>query len=248
MKTIRTFLVDDEAGALQALQAIIAESAPGLEIIGTAGNVEDAHSGICRLEPDLLFLDIQLGEQTGFDLLNKNFDSGFEIIFVTAYDQYAIEAFRNNALSYLLKPVIPGDLEKAVKRAAALIRLKENSEPSIGRIRALFRNRVAITQGSSVEYLNPDEIIYIKADGSYCEVYLADGKMKLISKPLKFLEERIHSGPFFRAHRSYLVNAAFIHSWDKTDGGSLIMAGGSVIPLSAEGRKLLAGLTLPGNS
>jgi len=241
MKKISVFLVDDETGALQALQAIIAEGAPEFEIAGSARNVEDAHRLVSALRPELLFLDIRLQDQTGFDLLRKGFDFEFEVIFVTAYDQYAIQAFRSSALSYLLKPVSFDDFEKAKQRAIKIIRSGKRDETSVSRVSEVFKKKIAIAQGSSIEYLDPEEIIYLKADGSYCEVHMTSGK-KMISRPLKFLEQRIRSGRFVRAHRSYLVNAAFIRRWDKADGGSLILQNGENIPLSREGRKRVAEL------
>ncbi len=244
MRRIKTFLVDDEPGALNALESMIIAESPQLEIIGCSGNVDDAYVQIKRLQPELIFLDIQLRDQTGFDLLNMKFEHPFEVIFVTAYDQYAIQAFDKNALSYLLKPMSFESLSRVTERATKVLLSSDRSASSVVKARSVFKDRIAIPHGSSIEYLAEDELIYAKADGSYCEIYLVDGRCRTLSKPLKYITSCIESPDFFRPHRSYLVNTAFIRKWDKADGGNIILKDGTLIPLSKEGRKALAEYTL----
>lgn len=240
MKTIKTFLVDDETGPLSALKSLIEKGSPELEIVGTAKTVDEAYRQLQLLRPQLVFLDIQLYEQTAFDLLDMPFDFEFEVIFVTAYEEYAIKAFEKNALSYLLKPVSEEDLQRVKKRAIRMLQsgIRSRSEA----VKHLFSDRIAIPQRNSVEYIYPNEIIYIKADGSYCELYLTSGRKKVISRPLKFISDRILENYFFRVHRSYVVNINHISKWDKTSGGALIVSNQASIPLSRSGRKALAAI------
>lgn len=240
MEKIKAFLVDDEIGALKALKAIIQSDAPEWEIVGTAKTTKAAYSRMMSVKPHLLFLDIQIKEATGFELLQCEFDFDFEVIFVTAYDQYAIQAFQNNALSYLLKPVSFEAFHKAKQRVEKVIQSSNPEQSSVLKARNIFKDRVAIPNGSTIDYLKPEEIVFVQADGSYCEIHLKNGRKMTVAKPLKFLVERIRSDQFLRAHRSYLVNTAFIRKWDKSNGGSVILTNNAVLPLSQEGRRILA--------
>lgn len=242
MEKIKTFLVDDEIGAQGALKAIIAQDAPELEIVGTARNVEDAYKGIVEMRPELIFLDIQLRDQTGFDLLNESFNFHFEVIFVTAYDRYAIEAFECNALSYLLKPVSFEAFDRVKDRVLKVINKPEARHEANDAFKKAFGNRIAIPQSNSIEYLDPSELIYVKADGSYSELFLTSKRKKLISRHLKYIADRIQQSGFFRPHRSYLVNVNHITRWDRTDNGSLSLSNGDTVPLSRKGRDLLMGM------
>ena len=239
MNKIKTLLIDDEQGALTALRTIIETESPELDIIGTAGSVDEAYQKIRTLQPELIFLDIQLRDQTGFDLLNLNFSYDFEVIFVTAYDQYAIEAFKENALSYLLKPVDFDEIARVRDRAIKIIQNKSESKSSLQKARQLFSNRIALPDTLGIEYINPDEIIYAEADGSYCKIFLTERRKKTLSKPLKYLENQLLSGSFLRIHRSYLVNINHINRWDRTSGGTIILSNQQGIPVSETGRKLL---------
>jgi len=238
MRKVKTFLVDDEVGALKALELIIKEDSPELEIIGKASSVDEAYEKMTELQPELLYLDIQLRDQTGFDLLKREFKFDFEVIFITAYDQYAIEAFNNNALSYLLKPISFDAFDRVKQRALKILQSGSN-ESSTAKAKKAFSNRLPIPQSSFIEYLVIDEIMYIKADGSYCEIYLKENKKKTISRPLRYIEDRIKSDSFIRVHRSYLVYASYIKRWEKIGSGILTLHNEQVIPVSRNGRKTL---------
>lgn len=242
MKVIKTFLVDDEIGALTALMTIIERESPELEIIGTASSVKEAHQQIQVLKPELLFLDIQLRDRTGFDLLNMGFDFDFEVIFVTAYDQYAIEAFNQNALSYLLKPISFEAIQRVKERTIKFIRSSSQEKSSLEKAKQIFTNRIGLPDTSGIEYIDPKEIICIEADGSYCKLTLLEKRSKTLSRPLKYIEDQLPREQFLRIHRSYLININYIHKWDKTSGGSIILSNQMNIPVSRSGRKLLSGI------
>lgn len=240
MQSIKTFLVDDEIGALNALEYILSDAAPELDIIGKARTVSDAFDKICLTKPELVFLDIQLVNQTGFDLLRKPFNFHFEVIFVTAFDQYALEAFKNNALSYLLKPISYSDVEHVLKRTLQLF--NSQRPQSFQKINEIFRNRLAIPQSSGIEYLDLDEVLYVEADGSYCTIYLTKNRKKTVSRPLRFIEESIYNDLFIRVHRSYLINATYIRKWEKIQGGYLVLENQAHIPISKNGRAILSSI------
>lgn len=239
MKAIKTFLVDDEIGALTALMTILEAESPELDIIGTARSVEDAYQQIQVLQPELIFLDIQLRDQTGFDLLNLSFRFNFEVIFVTAYDQYAIEAFNENALSYLLKPVSFEVIKRVKERAIKVIRSSIQEKSSLEKAKQLFTNRIALPDASGIEYIDPKEIVCIEADGSYCRLFFIEKRRKTLSRPLRFIEDQLPKDQFLRIHRSYLININYIHKWDKASGGTIILSNQMNIPVSRSGRKLL---------
>jgi len=240
---IKTLIIDDEMGARKAMKAIV-EEYPEFDVIGEADSVDTAYQKIMELKPDLIFLDIQMHDQTGFDLLAKNFDTSFEVVFATAYDQYAIEAFKSQALSYLLKPISFDEFEVIKNRIVEIVHSKKNSQNSIGSIKTVLNGRISIPHGSSIEYINPCDIMYIEADASYCHIRMINGEIKTISKPLKFVADRIHSENFVRIHRSFFINLEQIIKWDKADGGSLVMSNNDRLPLSREGKKLLRNITL----
>ncbi|MEZ4720712.1 MAG: LytTR family DNA-binding domain-containing protein [Flavobacteriales bacterium] len=236
MKTeLNIILIDDELGALEALKSIINLTAPEFRIIGTANTVDEGFKLIQRLKPDLVFLDIQLKKQTGFDLLEMPFDCEFEVVFVTAYDEYAIKAFEKNALSYLLKPLSVDQFKRVKER---IIRIVSSSKSEIN-IDKILNGKLAIPNGSVVDYVDPSDILYIKADGSYSEVYTLHGSKILISKSLGMLEPKLNTSEFFRPHRSFIVNHHHVMRWNKSDGGWLVMKNFHEIPISKGGRDLV---------
>lgn len=231
---IRSVLVDDEVGALNATRSILERTAPEFIVVGEASNVSEAYDIIVRERPSLVFLDIQLKDQTGFDLLQMPFDFEFEVVFVTAYDEYAIRAFEMQALSYLLKPV---SIQSFLKVKARVMRVLGNHDQlSSRKLNAILGDKIAVPNGSAVDYLAPNEIIYIKADGSYSQIFLVDGSKVLLSKGLSHLEQRLKSDTFLRPHRSYLVNCSYVKRWNKADGGWLVVSNNDKIPISRSGR------------
>ena len=239
--TISVVLVDDETDPLEVLERLINDHIPDLQVVGKARSQEEAFAMIWEYEPELVFLDIRLKGDTAFDLLQRKFPAPFEVIFVTAFDRFALEAFRHHAISYILKPIDIIELKTAADRAVRLIRQQRNGEGSqeIREPHRILEGRISISNGSEVEYLMPEEILYAMADRSYCHIYLTDGSCRVISRNLKYLEEKLKGYAFFRPHRSYLVNSACIKKWNKSEGGSLILSDNSSIPLSKEGRIFL---------
>lgn len=235
MEKIRTVIVDDEVGGQVAVEEMIKATAPQFEVVGIADSVEEAHILISDKKPALVFLDIQLNDKTAFDLLNLGFSYSPEIVFVTAYDQYAIEAFKRNALSYLLKPFSFEEF-RSVRDRVIQICSGASSSANLTPILETFRSKISIPTGTGREYIETSNIIFVEAQGSYSEINLRDKKPIMVSRPLKFIEDQIQSPQFFRAHRSFLVNVNSVIRWDKSDNGTLVLENDMSVPLSRDGK------------
>lgn len=236
--SISVVLVDDELDSIEVLEYLLNDSFPEVQVGGIAQSIEEAYEVITAIKPDLVFLDIQLKSETAFDLLNMEFIKPFEIIFITAYSEYAIRAFKHQALSYLLKPIDVNDFIRATERAIGLIYAQRATKTQYNSQKP-FGERIAISTGSEIEYISPLNILYAMADGSYCQIYLNDGSTRIVSRNLKYVESKLDSLIFFRPHRSYLVNSQHIKKWNKAEGGMLILTNNSTIPLSREGKAIL---------
>ncbi|MCU0239094.1 MAG: LytTR family DNA-binding domain-containing protein [Pyrinomonadaceae bacterium] len=205
---LTAIIVDDERLARLELRSLLSEF-DEVFIIGEAENLTEAVKLIQTDKPDVIFLDIQLHSENGFDLLEK-VEKNFKLIFVTAFDAFAIRAFETNALDYLLKPVNPERLAKTIER------LLENDEKQEINLRKLeYEDRLFIEIGERSKFLKISSIKCICADGDYTQVFTDDGKKHLITKPLKEWEERLPEKYFVRIHRSTIVNLEFI---EKVEG------------------------------
>ena len=248
---IRTLVIDDESAFVGNLESILASRETPIELIGDARGVSEGLEKIEELEPDLVFLDIQMQDGTGFDLLEKCGRKDFKVIFVTAYNQYAIEAFRFSALDYLLKPVVSTDLWKAVDRAVKEIE-KSKAELQISvlmdNIHALSKEKkkLVLREADTLHVVRLSEIQWCMAEGSYTVFQLEEGTQLMVSQHLKEFEELLDKNGFFRVHRSYLVNINKVRKFDKREGGILHLEGGRSIPVSVRKKekllKLLADL------
>jgi two-component system LytT family response regulator len=244
---MRAILIDDELANLEDLQFLLEKNCPEVKVVGRAGNIEDALQIINLHVPDLLFLDIQIGKNTGFDLLLRLGRKDVEVIFVTAYDHYGIQAIKFAALDYLLKPVDPGDLITAVSKADERI----SSKISRGQLDFLLSQiqqtkqgipKIALPQQHEIRYVLVDEIMRCVADNTYTNFYLSNGEMILISKPLKEYSDLLKPQGFVRAHQSHLCNPSFVKSWLREDGGMLLMSNGDKVPVSKPNREMVKAL------
>ncbi|MGV8877805.1 MAG: LytR/AlgR family response regulator transcription factor [Sphingobacteriaceae bacterium] len=241
---MRTILVDDEQGNLENLQALLTKHCEAIKVVAIANNIDDAYSLMNIHRPDLLFLDIQLGKTTGFDLLSKFGEKNFEVIFVTAFDRYGIQAVKFAALDYLLKPVDPEELKIAVAKAAERIKNRINGEQLNFLLNQIKRTepgtpKIALPQHHEIRYVAVDDIVRCIADNTYTFFFLTGGERILISKPLKEYSDMLKPHGFVRAHQSHLVNPKFVKSWLKEDGGALLMNNGDKIPVSKPNREMV---------
>lgn len=241
---MRAILVDDEQANLENLHALLAKNCSEVKVVAAANNIDDALEKVNLHRPDLLFLDIQMGKTTGFDLLKKLRDKTFEVIFVTAYDNYGIQAVKFAALDYLLKPVDPDELKSAVAKAVERINSKINGEQLNFLLNQIKRTepsipKIALPQQHEIRYVSVDDIVRCVADNTYTFFYLSSGDKILISKPLKEYSDLLKPQGFVRAHQSHLVNPKFVKSWLKEDGGTLLMNNGDKVPVSKPNREMV---------
>lgn len=206
---IKSIIVDDEKHGRENLAGILMQHCPDVIISGEADSVESAISLIRQHTPDLVFLDIEMPKANGFQLLEHFKDLNFEVIFVTAYDSYAIKAIRFSAADYILKPINYKELKSAVEKVVKRIHLKEENE----RIKQLHRNiqqpenpRIGLPTGDRIEFIDVKKIIHCKGESNYTHIYLENNKHLLVAKTLVEFEELLHEHSFIRTHKSHLVN------------------------------------------
>ncbi len=242
MVLMKALLIDDEQPNLDNLRILLETYCPQVEICGTAPDTRTATSLLYRHRPDLLFLDIQMPQQNGFDWLRSLPASNFDVIFVTAYDQYAIEALRLAAVDYLLKPVAIEELQAAVARACQQ-HLKKEQNQLIQNLVHLLKDsskpeeqRIALATSGATHFVKTSEIIRCESSNNYTTFHLAEGEALLVCKPIYFYNDLLEPYGFVRCHQSHLVNKAFIKSWKKEYGDFLLLADGSEVPISRSKR------------
>ena len=223
---LKAVIVDDEPKARENLQILLHDFVEGVEVVGLCGNIAEAIDAVRLHSPDVVFLDIQLQRETGFDLLTKLKEINFEVIFTTAYTEYAIKAFKFSAIDYLLKPIDIEELKKAVARVE-----KRVSNNITGRLTQLVQN---LKQGSSENYkialptldglvfVKISDILYCEASSNYTQIFTAEGKY-LVSKTLKEYDDLLSDHNFFRIHNSYLININSIKKYVKGEGGYVVL-------------------------
>ena len=236
MEKIKTIIVEDEPLALQSLCTLLERYCPEVEVLAALLETEEAMTQIETLQPDLLLLDIQLKEGTSFELLNALTYLDFEIIFITAFSQYAIKAIKFNALDYLLKPVDVDALKSSVDK------VKERLEgPNLNRnLRTFIHNTsqnqqnkiITLPTSDTLEFVKVADIIRCKAEGAYTRFFTMNNGSVLVSKNIKTYEELLDEMLFFRPHQSHLINRSFLKRYVKTDGGYIIMTDQEKIPVS----------------
>ncbi len=232
---IRTLLIEDEKANLQNLIFLLEQHCPEVEIVGTAADVTSGVDTILKHRPELIFLDIQLKTGTAFDILNHFDHPDFEVIFVTAYDHYAIRAIRISALDYLLKPVDPEELITAVHK------MKEKKKGQIAsQLENMFQilkstqeePKIALSSFDRIELIPLRKIIRCEGDNNYTHFILNNGKKITITKTLKEYEQILEPLGFIRTHQSHLVNLHHITSYVKKEGGYLLLSNQDQIPIS----------------
>jgi len=251
-KVYKAIVIDDEAKARRIMQSLIESECPQLEIVDMA---EDALAGVKSIQkhkPDIVFLDIEMPGYTGFQLLDFFDQVDFEVIFATAYSEYAIQAFKVSAVDYLLKPIQIDQLKQAVDKA---IKAKGNSQMA-EKIGALKENledsslkKIALQINGALNFIQLSNIEYLEADGSYTHIYLTNGVKYLITKKIKEFESSLNpENKFFRTHRSYIVNLSRIKRYIKSEGGVLELESGATVHLARDRKdefnQLIEGLRL----
>lgn len=230
---LRTVLIDDEKYARENLRAELEPYSDVLELVGEANSVEQALELIDGERPELIFLDINLGDGTGFDVLEKVKHKEFKLVFLTAYNQYAIRAFKFNALDYLLKPLDKKELATVIEKVQRLIHQHQPLlEEILKNMEGLQSKKIAIPSQDGFSLHPIDEIIRCQSDGNYTLIYFNDKHKILSSKTLKYFDDLLTNSHFERVHNSHLVNLNHIKKYSNIDGGSLKMSDGSEVPIS----------------
>jgi len=237
---LQAAIVDDEISNIENLTILLNKYCPKIVVARTATNVDQGLLVINEVNPSLLFLDIQMPGKDGFDLLKSIETPDLEVIFVTAYDQYAIQAIKFSAIDYLLKPVNINELVHAVNRAVINGERKKQNERLENLIRSISnRNqlRIAISGNRETLFISPETILYCKSDNNYTIFYLQNKQKQVASKPIFEYEELLRPHGFIRCHQSYLVNSLFVKSWIRVDGDRLLIEGGHEIPVSRNSKE-----------
>lgn len=234
---LRAVIVDDEKKSRDTLKGLIKRYCKDIEVVAEAGGCEEGVTIINQYEPQVVFLDIQMPDGSGFKLLKRVKKMCFDVIFTTAYDQYAIKAIRFSALDYLLKPVLPGDLVRAVERAA-LSRVKGDFPQKLDVFVRQYEgdtglgSRIVLNTTEKMHVVEVDSIVRCMSDDYYTWFYFTDRPSLLVSKTLKEFEQMLGSYGFIRTHKSHLVNISFIESYIKGENGQLLLKEGTKVPVS----------------
>lgn len=229
---MRTVIIDDEVKGRQTLRNFITKYATELEIIGEADSVESGVKLIDELQPDLVFLDIQMPDGTGFDLLGQILFNNFKLIFCTAYDQYALKAFRFSTVDYLLKPLDPDIFMAAIKKISAEKSAVQKEQLEIIKTNASNFSRIALHSADGINLVEIADIIRCESSGNYTRFVLHNKPNILVSKTLKEYDELLTEQNFIRIHKSFLVNLKHVVKYLKGEGGWVIMSDDAKIEVS----------------
>lgn len=245
---MRAVLIDDEVAVVENLKTLLSIYFPELEIVGVAHGVHEGIACIREHQPDLVLLDVEMQDGTGFDLLAIYGELDFQLIFVTGHNAFAIKAFKYSALDYVLKPVDPEDLVAAINKAKTIT---DRTEIGI-KVSSLVQNQEVQNQDKKIVLKDADnvylvalkDIIRCESDANYTQFYLVDGRRLIISKTLKEYDAMFREQLFFRAHQSHLINLMHFDRYEKKDGGTVYMKDGSALPVAVRKKdQLLAALS-----
>jgi two-component system LytT family response regulator len=244
--SIRTVIIDDEVAIVEGLLQMLSRECPQIKVVATATDAQQAKQ-LLRSKPiDLVFLDVKLGDGNSFQLLKELSPFDFQVIFITAYDQYAVEAFRFSALDFLLKPIDPDELKSSVAKAEKVF----YTESLQLRLRNLMYNQqrngkdrtIVIRTFESYHVVRISDIIQCEAKGNYTLFHLKSSSNILVSQTLKKYDQLLANFHFFRCHQSHLVNMDAVIRFDKRDGGALVLENNQSIPVSSRRKEQLFGI------
>ncbi len=239
MNEIKAIIVDDEQHCIDALRAMLEKKCPEVTVLAGVHSVEEARQTIDVLQPDLVFLDVEMPHQNGFELL-KHYDRiSFDVIFTTAYEQYALKAIKFNALDYLLKPFSVQELQDALRKFQE--RRQQKSDSAIAPLEVFLQNmkilqqtnkKIALPTINGLVFMPVQSIVRCESTGNYTRIFFTDKKQLLVSKPLKEFEELLTDVDFFRVHNSHLINLQQMESYIQGEGGFALMSDGAQVEVS----------------
>lgn len=233
---IRTVIIDDEFLVRSLIRDILKEFCPIVEVVGEAGGVESGLNLISLNQPDLVLLDIKMEDGSGFDLIQRYHGEPFKVIFVTAYEEYAIRAIKLSAVDYILKPISPEELKVAVEKAVTLLATDQQLKMKtlLGNIGNSLPDdkKIVLKTHDKLHYIIIHDILYCESDSSYTKFYLSDQTSVMVSRTLKEFEDILTGYGFYRPHKSFLINLRHIKAFEKSDGGYVILSDKSMVPVS----------------
>ena len=227
MKTLRAIIVEDEPSGLENFRWKLQEECPEIEIVAECMNGQDAIRAIKRHLPDVLFLDIMLGDMTGFDVLKAIKHPSFEVVFTTSYDEYALQAIKNSAVDYLLKPVDVDELLEAVSKVKAKFMQQTRTLPTPNR-----PSKIGFPIATGQQFIQIEDIVYAEAKDNVAYLNLVDKKEVRLTKSLGWIEEQLGDYGFCRVHHSYVVNFNHLKEYIRNEGGFVVMSNGKAISVS----------------
>ncbi|HXD92003.1 MAG TPA: LytTR family DNA-binding domain-containing protein [Bacteroidia bacterium] len=241
---IKGIIIDDEINSVELLEHLINDNCPDIDIIAAETSPKKGIELIEKHKPDVVFLDIEMPDMSGFELLELLKHLSFHVIFITAYDNYAIKAFKYNTIDYLLKPIIVGELTAAVDKLMVRTQSNNSADISIQKLLETIRtvqnqSKLAINALNEIVYVDINNIIRLESDSNYTHVILVDGKKIVSSKTLKEYETILDSGIFFRTHKTCIINLNHVQKYIKTDGGYIVTKDNFQVPISREKRTAL---------
>lgn len=239
-------IVDDESHCIESLVIHLNAQFPEMDIVYKTNKPEEALQQLTQKKIDLLFLDIEMPRLTGFELLEQIPNRSFDVIFTTAYSQYALRAFKAKAISYLLKPIDEDELKTSVADWKAHKQKDEDYnavkiDQMIEQMKkdGFLKSKISVPISDGYEFIEVNKIMYCNSHSNYTSLHLIDGEKIMVSKTLKEVAEALKNFPFIRVHRSHLINPNYIKSFHKADGGYLVMSDKMMIPVSYQKRKLI---------
>lgn len=232
---LKSIIIDDQQEFIELLSEVIKSAALPVTIIATANNANDGFYAIRKLQPDVVFLDVEMPGKSGLELAKELTDRAFEIIFTTSHDKYAVQAFKTDAVDYLLKPVDAVELSKAIDR----IIHKHKEKALQTKVASTENKKITVSTLDGVLFVEVNKLMHLEADNVYTTLHLDDASKIVASKSLKDFEDRLVNLGFIRIHKSHLINVAFIKKFYKGDNAYLVLTDDSIVPVSKAGRDLL---------
>lgn len=243
MYMLKAIIIDDESDCVKLLALQLKMYCPQVQVAGECTESEEGLLKIREIQPDLVFLDIEMPVMNGFQLLEKLGDISFSLVFVTAYDKFAVKAFRFSALDYLLKPIDGKDLKSAVEKAETRHRPKKQQlyllKQQFLEVRKTFPDKIALPYQNGVTFALVKQVMYCQSDNNYTRFYMEDGHQHLVAKTLGDIQEVLEEGNFLRVHRQYLVNLNHIKKYVRGEGNYLIMSNEQSIPVARNQKEKL---------
>lgn len=233
---IKSILIDDELHNLENLKHLLEKNCLNIEVLCVCQSTEEGLKMVSHYQPDLVFLDIEMPHINGFEFLEALEVINFEVIFVTAYNKYVLQAIKSCALDYLMKPIVISELREAVARVSQVIADKKENQ----KLKVLVENlsninkpqKIALPTAEELYFISIDDIVRCKGENNYTMFYLTNGNSILVSKTLKEWDDLLTQHQFIRTHQSHLINSIHVTSYVKKDGGYILMDDGSIVSVS----------------